>query len=457
MSLRLLTGATVVTVDAQHTVHTDGAVLIEDDRIAAVGDTEQLRAAHADIETVDCSGRVIIPGLINTHTHLFQTLLKGLGDDMVLKDWFTCMTGPSAVELTVADAYAAARHGAVEAVKSGTTTLVDFMYTHPRPGLTDAVVKALQETGIRGIVGRGYITAGQDYGVPAGLIESRQEALDDAEDLIRRHNRPEARVQVGLAPAMIWTVDLDTLQATRALADAHDDVLVMMHLSETEFETSYSLQHHGARDVQVLDRLSFLGPDVLAVHCVECGEGELDRLRANGVGVSHNPCSNLYLASGFAPIPQMLAAGIPVGLGSDGPASSNNHSMFQAMKFAALMHKGHHRDATIITARQVLEMATIGGARAIGRADEIGSIEVGKKADLVVLNMDSFFVTPMHDPVSALVYSALGSEPETVYVDGQPILSGGAMTTVHEHDVVIAASNSAREVVERAGTGVRPR
>lgn len=271
MSLRLLTGATVVTVDAQHTVHTDGAVLIEDDRIAAVGDTEQLRAAHADIETVDCSGRVIIPGLINTHTHLFQTLLKGLGDDMVLKDWFTCMTGPSAVELTVADAYAAARHGAVEAVKSGTTTLVDFMYTHPRPGLTDAVVKALQETGIRGIVGRGYITSGQDYGVPAGLIESRQEALDDAEDLIRRHNRPEARVQVGLAPAMIWTVDLDTLQATRALADAHDDVLVMMHLSETEFETSYSLQHHGARDVQVLDRLSFLGPDVLAVHCVECG------------------------------------------------------------------------------------------------------------------------------------------------------------------------------------------
>lgn len=451
MSGLLLTSATVVTVDRDRRVIEDGAVLLDGDRITAVGATGELRSRHPDAEELDCTGKVVIPGLVNTHTHLFQTLLKGLGDDMVLKDWFTCMTGPSAVELTQEDAYAAARHGAVEALKSGTTTIVDFMYVHPRPGLTAAVVRALQETGIRGVVGRGYITTGVDNGVPAPLVEPVGSALDDAAALVAAHNRPGARVEVGLAPAMIWTVDEDTLRRTRALADDLG-ALVMMHVSETPFEIEHSLQRYGARDVEVLERVGLLGPDVLAVHCVQCTEGDVEILRAHQVGVSHNPCSNLYLASGFPPVPQMLRAGIAVGLATDGPASSNNHNMIQAMKFAALMHKGYQRDATVITAEQVLEMATIEGARAIGRADEIGSIEVGKKADLVVLAMDNFCVTPLHHPVSALVYSAIGNEPETVIVDGAVVVSGGTVRTVEEDAVRIASADSARQLTARAGT-----
>jgi 5-methylthioadenosine/S-adenosylhomocysteine deaminase len=451
MSPRLLSGATVVTVDRDRRVLHDGAVLVNGDRIADVGATGELLDRHRGVEVLDCSGRVIIPGLVNTHTHLFQTLLKGLGDDRVLKDWFTCMTGPSAVELTPEDAYAAARHGAVEALLSGTTTIVDFMYVHPRPGLTDAVIRALQETGIRALVGRGYVTAGVESGVPAPLVETVDAAISDAHRLVGAHNRPGARVQVGLAPAMIWTVDEETLRRTRQLAD---DLRapVMMHVSETDYEIEYSRQHYGTGDVEVLERFGVLGPDLLAVHCVQCTPRDLEILRAHGVAVSHNPCSNLYLASGFAPVPEMVAAGIAVGLASDGPASNNNHNLIQAMKFAALVHKGHRRDSTIITAEQVLEMATIEGARAIGRDDDLGSIELGKKADLVVLRMDNFCVTPMHHPVSALVYSAIGNEPETVLVDGVVVVSAGRVTTVDEADAREESSRSARELTRRAGT-----
>ncbi len=450
----LLESATVVTVDAERRVLDDGAVLVDGDRIAAVGPTESVARRAQGAEVIDCSGLVLIPGLVNTHTHLFQTLLKGLGDDMVLKDWFTCMTGPSAAELTEEDVYAAARHGAVEALRSGTTTIVDFMYVHPRPGLTQQVVSALLETGIRGIVGRGFITSGTDVGVPRSLVEGVGPALDDAAVLISRYNEPDARVRVGLAPSMIWAVDEEALRGTRALADGGDDVLVMMHVSETPFEIENSIERFGRRDVEFLDEIDFLGDDVLAVHCVQCTQDDVAVLAAREVGVSHNPCSNMYLASGFAPVPDMLRSGVAVGLASDGPASNNNHNMIQAMKFGALIHKGHRRDATAVTAEEVLEMATIGGARAIGMDGEIGSVEVGKKADLVALRMDNFCVTPMHNPVSALVYSALGDEPELVLVDGHVVMSEGRVRTVDEEEVRARSGESARALTRRAGTDV---
>ena len=386
------------------------------------------------------------------HAHApFQTLLKGLGDDMVLKDWFTCMTGPSAAELTVDDVYAAARHGCVESVKSGATTLVDFMYVHPRSGLTEAVIRAFDETGIRGTVARGYITTGAEYGVPEPLLEDLDHALADPRRLIRAHNVTDARVRVGLAPCMIWTVDEETLLRTRAVAD-EEHALVTMHVAETPFEIENSLLRFGMPDLEFLKHLGFLGPDVLAVHCVQCRERDVRILKAYDVKVSHNPCSNLYLASGVAPVPQMNLAGVTVGLGSDGPASSNNHNMIQTLKFAPLVHKGHHRDATIMTAEKALEMATIDGARALGLEDEIGSIEPGKKADLVALRYDNFCITPVHHVVSALVYSAIGSEPDLVMVDGRVVMADGTMGTVSERDVADASQRSADDLAERSGT-----
>lgn len=420
-------------------------------RLLAVGAAARLRADFPAADVVDCTGQVVLPGFVNTHTHLFQTLLKGLGDDRVLADWFTDMTGPSAVELTEADCYAAALHGCAEALSTGTTTLVDFMYVHPRPGLADAVLAAMDQIGIRAVMARGYITAGADVGVPAPLVQRLDAALADAQRLIDRWNRPGSRLRVGLAPCMSWTVDAATLRETRALADATGS-LVTMHLAESPFDVTEAQRRFGMRDIPFAAATGLLGPDLLAVHCVQCDEQDIELLAEHDVKVSHNPCSNLYLGSGFAPIPRMQRRGITVGLGSDGPASSSNHSMLQAMKFAALIHKGAARDAEIMTAEKALEMATIDGATALGMEAEIGSLEPGKRADVVVADLSSLCLTPVHQPVSALVYSARGDEVNRVYLDGQLVALAGVPVQVNPAEVRRLSSTAAAELTNRAGT-----
>jgi 5-methylthioadenosine/S-adenosylhomocysteine deaminase len=452
MTITVLYGATVVTMDAERRVLTDGAVAFTDaGAIVAVGESPTVRADFPDAIHADCAGQLVLPGFVNTHTHLFQTLLKGLGDDRVLSDWFTSMTGPSAVQLTPEDVYAGALHGCAEALTTGTTTLLDFMYVHPRPGLGDAVAQAMSDVGIRGVMARGYMTAGADVGVPPELVQPLDTALYDAERLIGIWNRPGSRVTVGLAPCMSWSVDAATLTETRALADA-TGALVTMHLSESPFDVEESVRRFGLRDVPLAAQTGLLGPDLLAAHCVQVDATDLDLLAASDTKVSHNPCSNLYLGSGFAPVPAMQRRGITVGLASDGPASSSNHSMLQAMKFAALLHKGVHRDPEIMTAEKALEMATIDGARALGMADSIGSLEVGKRADVVVLDMSNLCVTPLHAAVSALVYSQRGDEVRDVYVDGRLVVEDGALVTVEARDVLARSTAAATALAARAGT-----
>jgi 5-methylthioadenosine/S-adenosylhomocysteine deaminase len=449
----LLVGGTVVTMDPRRRVIDDGAVAFspESGRLLAIGRADALRPSFPTAERVDCTGHVVLPGLINTHTHLFQTLLKGLGDDRVLADWFTAMTGPSAVELTEDDCYLAALHGCAEALSTGTTTILDFMYVHPRPGLGDAVAIAMDEIGIRGVLARGYVTAGTDVGIPAPLVEPLDRALTDAQRLIEGWNRPGSRLRVGLAPCMSWSVDEPTLRETRALADA-TGAPITMHLAESPFDVDESVRRFGQRDVRLAARTGLLGPDLLAVHCVQCDATDIELLAASGTAVSHNPCSNLYLGSGIAPIPRMQRRGITVGLASDGPASSSNHSMLQAMKFAALIHKGAHRDAEIMTAEKALEMATIDGAAALGMADEIGSLETGKRADIVVANLSSLCLTPVHRATSALVYSARGDEVDQVYVDGRLVARAGTPVRVDPADLRRRSAAAARNLTERAGT-----
>ncbi len=447
----ILADGWVVTMNPQRDVLEEASILIVGDTIAAIGTRQKLMAQNPECEVIDCREAIIIPGMVNTHTHLFQTLLKGLGDDMVLKKWFTCMTGPSAVELTEEDVSAAAMHGCVESLRSGVTSLVDFMYAHPRPGLTAKVVEAFQITGIRGHVCRGFLTTGAEHGIPSRLIETPEQALADAKKLIYQYNRPESRVKVGIAPSMIWALDEKVLRGTRELAN-ETGALITTHVAETDFEIAQSQLRFQSTDTEFLSEIGFLGSDVLAVHCVQCSSRDIRALKHYDVRVSHNPCSNMYLASGVAPIPEMLAAGITVGLGSDGPASSNNHSLFQAMKMAALVQKGVHRDPTIMTAEKVLEMATIDGARAIGLEHLIGSIEVGKKADIVIVGTDHPAMTPVHHPVSSLVYSALGHEVTDVFVDGEPLLREGKFTRINEREVLLRSKLAANSLAERAGS-----
>jgi 5-methylthioadenosine/S-adenosylhomocysteine deaminase len=447
----ILADAWLITMNERREVLEGASVCVEQDRIAAVGTREALKKRFPEAEVVDCKGHIVMPGMVNTHTHLFQTLFKGLGDDMVLKKWFTCMTGPSAVHLTAEDAHVAALHGCVESIRSGVTTVVDFMYAHPRPGLTKAVVEAFEETGMRGFVCRGFLSNGEQYGVPRELIEEPEHAIGDAREQIRRYNKPGGRVQVGLAPCMIWSVDEKGFRLTRELAN-ETRALITTHLSETTFELEVAASLYGRTDSEFLSDIGFLGPDVIAVHCVHCKSHDIRILLHHKTKVSHNPCSNLYLASGCPPIPEMLLAGVTVGLASDGPASSNNHSLFQAMKFAALMQKGFHEDATIMTAEKVLEMATIDGARAVGLEAQIGSVEIGKKADLIVIDYENAFMTPIHNPVSAIVYSALGHEVSTVIIDGRFVMRDGVVTSVNEPAVRRQAQINADDLTRRAGS-----
>jgi 5-methylthioadenosine/S-adenosylhomocysteine deaminase len=355
------------------------------------------------------------------------------------------------VHLTPEDAHAAALHGCVESIRSGVTTLVDFMYVHTKPGMIKAVVEAYDETGMRGFVCRGFVSLGEEYGVPRALIEKPEHAIADARKQMRRYNKPGARIQVGVAPNMIWAVDEKGYRLTRKLAD-EEHALITTHVSETSFEMQTAATLYGMTDTEFLSDIGFLGPDVLAAHCVHCKSHDIRILKHHDTKVAHNPCSNLYLASGCPPIPEMLTAGVTVGLASDGPASSNNHSLFQAMKFAALMQKGFHQDATIITAEKVMELATIDGARAVGLEKEIGSIEVGKKADLVVIDFNNAFMTPIHHPVSAIVYSALGNEVTTVMIDGQFVMKGGVVTLVNEAAVRKQAQIKADDLARRSGS-----
>lgn len=447
--IQILAHALAITMNASRDVIADAAVCIDGDRIVDIGATVDVLARHPDADIIDCSGKIVIPGMVNTHTHLFQTLLKGLGDDMVLKKWFACMTGPAAVHLTCDDIHSAALHGCVESIQSGVTTLVDFQYVHTQPGMLDAVVDAYELTGMRGFVCRGFMTRGREFGVPEALIEDVDAVMRHVREAVRRHNRPGGRVQVGIAPCMVWTVDREAYRQVRRLAD-EEGILITTHVAETDFEIARSRADFDCTDTEMLAEIGFLGPDVLAVHCVNCSSRDIRTLRYHGARVSHNPCSNLYLASGVAPIPEMLASGIVVGLGSDGPASSNNHSLFQAMKFAALVQKGVHRDATIMTAEKALEMATIEGARAVGLDREIGSLEIGKKADIAVIDTDGAWLSPFHNAPSSLVYSALGHEVSSVMIDGRFVMKDRAVLTVDAAKTRQAAQLAADNLAKRA-------
>jgi 5-methylthioadenosine/S-adenosylhomocysteine deaminase len=443
--------AWLITMNEKREVLDEASVYVEKDRIVAIGTRQDLQRRFPIAEVVDCTGRIVMPGMVNTHTHLFQTLMKGLGDDMVLKKWFTCMTGPSGVHLTPEDAHIAALHGCTESIRSGVTTLVDFMYVHVKPGMITSVYNAFDQTGMRGFVCRGFGSHGLEYGVPKELIEEPEHAMGDAREQMRRYNKPGGRIQIGVAPNMIWAVDEKGYRLTRQLAN-EEHAFITTHVAETTFELQTSASRYGMTDTEFLSDIGFLGPDVLAAHCVLCKEHDIRILKHHDTKVAHNPCSNMYLASGCPPIPELLTAGVTVGLASDGPASSNNHSLFQAMKFAALIQKGFHQDATIMTAEKVLELATIDGARAVGLEKEIGSLEVGKKADIVVLDFNNAFMTPIHHPVSAIVYSALGNEVTTVMIDGRFVMRDGVVTAVNEGEVRKKAQAHADALAARSGS-----
>lgn len=450
----LIKNAIIVTVNKDRDVLFDGAIAVKGDKIMDIGDSKDLEKKYKNIKKeIDGSGKVIFPGFINTHNHLFQVLLKGLGDDMSLDGWLNKMMFPSAKFLTEEDTYDAAMQGCVEGLKSGITTMVDYMHTHNRPGLTDGIIKAYHDLGIRGVIGRGCI----DLGIHKELIED----VDTVEKDLRRlfdkyHNSDNGRIKLCVAPSSMWAISEEMGRMLWKIVKEYDSYFTV-HLSETDFARNKTKEIHGEIDIKLLEKWDILGPEVVAVHCVCVDDDDIEMLKKYDIKVSHNVASNMYLASGVAPVPKMLKAGINVGLGLDGAASNNSQDMVELMKLTALQHKVNDCDPLAISAEKVLEMSTIEGARTLRMEDEIGSLEVEKKADLVIFNsMLSPKSIPLHNPVSTLIYSSSMNNIETVIVDGCVIMEDGEIKTIEsEQKVYENTQRAAEELCKRANINNR--
>ena len=445
----LIEHGTVVTVNNKREIIKDGALAIEGGKITAVGKTDVVKKYGKADKVIDARGKAVIPGLIDTHNHLFQTLLKGVGDDRKLINWILDSIQPAIPVMTAEDVYAAALLGCVEMIKSGTTSCVDFM-GFPNPKFSEQVIRAFRETGIRGTLGRTVLDTGEEFGLIKEQIQPSEEALRECKRLMTKYHGSEGgRIRVMTGITTSWLCTEEAMMKVREFANKYGTGLTI-HVGETRDEREISLKRHGVPEIEYIDRLGILGPDVLAVHCVWVTDKELAILKRTGTNVSHNPESNMYLASGISPVPKMLTAGINVALACDGAASNNNLDMFEAMRCAALLHKVGTLDPTAITANQVFEMATINGAKALGRSKELGALEVDKKADVVLVDLRRPNTTPVHNAVSSIVYCANGDNVDTVIVNGQVVMEDRTFTSIDEEKTLELGQSTAVDLVERS-------
>lgn len=436
----VITGGTVVTMDAARRVLTPGAIAIAGTDIVSVGTPDDVRRAQPRARVIDASGRVVLPGLVNTHTHAPMVMYRGLADDLALMDWLQRYIFPAeAKTVTPAFVRAGARLAALEMIRSGTTTYADMYY------FEEEIARETKKAGLRGVLGQTII------GVPAPDARTPAEALARAGAFIREF-AGDGLITPAVAPHSMYLLDSPTLVACRDLAIQHH-VPLLIHLAETDDEVRASRDKYSASPVQFLESIRFWSPVTVAAHGVWVSDEDIATLERRHVGVSHNPESNMKLASGTAPVPKYLSAGVAVGLGTDGAASNNDLDMFEAMRQAAFLHKLVSRDPRAIPATTALEMATIGGARALGMGDRIGSLEPGKRADVIIVGMRAARQTPLYDPISHLVYVTRGDDVQTAIVNGRVLMEDRRVKTLGEAEVLREARTLAADV--RAAVGQR--
>lgn len=431
MAKLLIKNAEIVTMNATEDIYV-GDVLIQDDRIVEIG--KQIMADDAD-QVLDATGRVLIPGFVQTHIHLCQTLFRGQADDLELLDWLKKRIWPLEAAHDEESIYYSALLGTGELIQSGTTTIVDMETVNH----TDAAFRAMEQSGIRALSGKVMMDAGDE--VPGGLMESTEDSIQQSVDLLERwHGAASGRIQYAFCPRFVISCTEELLIAVRDLA-AHYGVMVHTHASENEKEIELVEQLKGMRNIVYLDHIGLAKPNLILAHCIWLNEQEKQIIKDRGIKMTHCPGSNLKLSSGIAPVPEMLALGANVGLGADGAPCNNNLDMFNEMRLSALIHKVQH-GPTAMDAKTVFKLATIGGAKAIGMDHEIGSIEVGKKADLALLHLHDFHVYPSYgvDLYSRLVYSATRGEVETTIIDGRIVMHNRKLLTMNK-EVVLQESN----------------
>jgi 5-methylthioadenosine/S-adenosylhomocysteine deaminase len=430
----LVSGGTIVTMDGDRRVIEEGAMAIKGDTIVAIGQNKDIVANYGAAQKVDATGKLILPGLINGHTHAPMVLMRGLIDDVTLDDWLRKNIFPAEAR-NVKEDYVrwGTRLAASEMIRSGTTTYADMYY------FEDAIAEETKAAGLRGFLGETWI----DFPAPDNKTEAEMAAY--SEKFIKKW-QGDPLIHAAVAPHSIYTCSEKTLRDATALARKYN-APILIHVAEMQKELMDSLAKNGATPVQYLERIGLLGPDVLAAHCIWVNYADMKILAAHQVGCVHNPSSNMMLASGVAPVVDERAEGVRLGLGTDGVAGSNNDlDMMEEMDLASKLQKIARVDPRALGAKGALEMATIEGARALHMEKEIGSLEAGKKADFIVLNLNVPNAVPIYDVYSQVVYALKASEVETVIVGGKPLLKDGKLLTVDEAAAMAKAKEYGKKV-----------
>jgi 5-methylthioadenosine/S-adenosylhomocysteine deaminase len=435
----IISGGTVVTMDGARTIHGDGAVAVLGDSIVAVGPRSAIEAQYAGGQTIDARGKLVLPGFINGHTHVPMTLLRGLHDDVTLDDWLRKYIFPAeARNVTEEFVRWGTRLAAAEQIRSGVTTFADMYY------FEDAEAEETKAAGMRGVLGETII----DF--PAPDNKSNAEMLAYSEKFLTRW-AGDPLIHAAVAPHSIYTCSRKTLQDAAALARKYH-APILIHVAEMKKELDDSMAQNGMTPVQYMDKVGLLGPDVVGAHCIYVNQADWKILAERHVGCVHNPSSNMMLASGVSPVAEMRAAGVSVGLGTDGPAGSNNDLvLMEEMDLAAKLAKITKMDPLALNARAVVEMATIEGAKALHMEREIGSLEAGKKADLVVIGLDRPNAVPMYDVYAELAYALKGSDVETVIIGGRTVFRDGKVLTVNEAEAVAKAREYKKKIAASLG------
>ena len=429
----VVTNGLVVTMDGGRRVLANGAVAIDGADIVGVDSSEAIGSRFRGAEVIDAGGRIVMPGLINTHTHAPMVLFRGLADDLALSEWLNKYIFPAEAK-TVSPEFvrAGTRLAALEMIRSGTTTYADMYY------FEEEIARVTSQAGLRGVLGQTIIQ------FPVADAKTPADGLARAERFVNEF-KDSPLITPAVAPHAMYTLDGPTLRAARDMAQRLG-VPTIIHLAESRDEVQTAQERFKTSPVAYLDSLGFLGPGVLAAHAVWVSEAEVALLKTRGVGLSHNPESNMKLASGTAPVPAYLRADAAIGLGTDGAASNNDLDMFEAMRIASLLHKLQSGDPRAVGAAAALEMATIRGARALRMEKQIGSLETGKRADLIIVSTDAARQIPMFDPVSHLVYVTHGDDVRTTIVHGRVLMRDGRVQTLDEAAVVKEAREWAGKV-----------
>lgn len=448
----------ILTMNSQRQIIRDGAVLVQEGKIGRVGKMSDLKDAKADT-VLDARNMVVLPGLIDTHVHLAQALIRGCADDVSLVDWLKNYVWVLQGNFTTDDGRVSAELCMAEMIKTGTTSFIECMI-HTRYGF-EGIAKAVEKAGMRAALSKivmdstGYADS-PDIMYP-GMVEDSEDCFRETEAMYAKwHGKADGRIQVWYGLRSLGAVSPDLFREVARRTRAQRTRMTM-HLGEVVDDVRYVKDKKYKSLTSFAREMGLLGPEMVFAHGVHFDESDLRTLAETQTNVAHCPASNMKLASGFARLPDMLRLKVPVSLGCDGGPSNNTYDMVREMRLAALVHKPVAQNPTVVNAEQVLEMATIGGATAMGIQENVGSLEPGKLADIILIDMKEIGLTPLPNPVSNLVYAGCGRYVDTVMVDGRVLMRGKRLLTLNESEIMKSANDHAAALLERSGVRVGPK